>query len=85
MNRRLLRVVIGYNRVKYRLRLVGEPCEMASQAALVQQSSFMRALADHPELLLCGPARFETLSIKHNGSAWEAEAVAEVEEDTEGR
>lgn len=85
LDRRTFRLIAGWRRVKYKVRLTSLPCEFGTQEALHAQQSLMEDLRNHPELLHCGPARWQHLTIRHNGAAWEAEAYAEVEEDTEGR
>lgn len=40
------------------------------------QYAFLAFLANNPRLLACGPARYESLLIRHNGRAWVAEATA---------
>lgn len=85
LDRRTFRLVVGFNRVKYKVRLLSQPCAEGTQAAALQQSLIIEDIQSHPELLHCGPSRWQQLTIKHNGTAWEVEAQAEVEENTEGR
>lgn len=85
LDRRTFRLIVGFGRVKYKVRLIGEPCPVGTHAAAVQQSLMVEDINNHPELLHCGPSKWQQLTIRHNGTAWEVEAQAEVEEATEGR
>lgn len=81
--RKQTRVVVGKDRVRYSVTVTGDACEPGTHEALVHQYHFVRTIADNFDLLNCGSARFERVSIQHNGTAWEAKAQAEVDEKTE--
>lgn len=72
---------IGSNRVRYRVLLTGDDCPPKTHESRVHQSLFLRWLADNQTLLECGYNVFDRLVISHNGTCWQAEAEAEVDEE----
>ena len=82
--RKLTRVVIAPGLVRYSVRLTGDDCPQGTHEAKVQQYNFIQWLANNMPLLDCGPEKFESLSIRHNGTCWEANAQSEANEDTDG-
>lgn len=83
INRKFTRVIIAPGFVRYSVRLTGEDCPQGTQEAKIQQYNFMQWLAGNMPLLDCGTEKFESLSIRHNGTCWEANAQAEASEDTD--
>ena len=73
---------IGPGRIRYRVVITGEECIPETMESRVRQEIFMRELADTPALLHCGYHVFQKLIVKHNGICWQAEAEAEVDEET---
>lgn len=71
---------LGNNRVRIRVVLVGDPCIAGTQEALMFYAMMMRQIADEPHLLQCGYSHPQRVYIHHNGSAWQVEAEAEIEE-----
>lgn len=82
-SRTVKRVVIAPNRVRYKIRLTHDECPKGTHEAMVRQFLFVQWLANNYDLLSCGPSRFETLKVYHDGSSWIAEAEAEVDEPTD--
>lgn len=70
-------------RTRYRIIITGDECPpLPTYEARFHQSLFLRWLADNQNLLECGYSVPERISITHNGTCWQAEAEAEVEETT---
>lgn len=84
VSRQVTRVVIAPGLVRYTVRVTGEDCPPGTHEAKVRQFDFMQWLAGNMPLLDCGPSKFETLSIRHNGTCWEVTVQAEAEENTDG-
>jgi len=86
VSRKVTRTVIdpgSPGRVRYAVTLTGEDCPRGTQEATVRQSLFLHWIADNQELLRCGVERWEHIRIKHNGTCWQLDAEAEVDEDTD--
>ncbi len=84
IERKVTRVVIAPGSVRYSVRVTGEECTKGTHHAKVEQFHFIQWIANNMHLVDCGPEKFESLSIRHNGTCWEANAQAEVQEDTDG-
>ena len=84
IERKVTRVVISPGTVRYSVRVTGEECIPNTHEAKIQQYHFIQWLAGNMHLVDCGPEKFESLSIRHNGQCWEANAQAEAQEDTDG-
>ncbi len=87
MNRTTNRVQVaqdltGGGRVRWVTTVEDDLTDEGTPQALARQHQFLQQLVDNPALLLCGPARFERLSIWHNGKCWMAQAQAHVDEQT---
>jgi len=82
MRRTLSQMMIAKGKTRYRVVLETDPCPPGSQQALIEQFRLLGSLADSPDLVSCGPARFQTLQMSHNGLGWVVEAEAVVEEET---
>ncbi len=61
---------------RWMLEIYDEPSEHGSDAMNRRQFEFLQALLERPDLLHCGPARFEKLTVEHNGQCWVAKAHA---------
>jgi hypothetical protein len=84
--RKINRVVISPGtpgRVRYMVRLTAEDCPKGSAEAEARQTLFLQWIADNQELLRCGIKRWEKIRIEHNGTCWQLDAEAEVDEDTD--
>ena len=79
MKRTLTEVKIDDTHTRWRVVLEDDPSEDGSEYSKVRQLLFLRTLGEHPELLMLGPHRFETLSIVHGAFCWVATAQATVE------
>jgi hypothetical protein len=78
MTRRQTKVGVG-GAVRYRVVIEGEPTPATGN----HQLAFLKLLATQgvdSGFLLCGMQPFSTLSISHNGNAWQAVAEAETTE-----
>lgn len=82
-SRKEVRVVIAPGRVRYKIRVTHDDCPKGTHEAMVRQFLFIQWLANNYDLLNCGPTRFETLRIFHDGICWVAEAEAEADEQTD--
>jgi hypothetical protein len=71
---------IGNDRVRIRVVLTGDACVSGTQEATILYWMMMRQIADEPHLLQCGYSHPQRVHIHHNGSAWQVEAEAEIEE-----
>lgn len=80
IQRRVRKTEIGPNRVRYRVLVTGEPCPPNTNEARHHQHYFLRWLVDNQSMLECGYSVFERLVVSHNGTCWQAEAEAEVDE-----
>jgi hypothetical protein len=77
MPREIKEIAMHDGRVRYVVTVIDEAFSDAYSAVpQMTQGLFLRYLADNPRLLECGPAPFESLTIRHNGRAWVAEAMA---------
>lgn len=81
IQRQVKTAVISPGRLRYRVIVTGEECPPHTHEAKHHQHLFMQWLTDNQTLLECGYSPFEKLSISHNGTAWEAIAEAEVDEE----
>lgn len=80
----MTRVVIhpgSPGRVRYAIQLTGEDCPKDTQESKARQFLFLHWIADNQPLLLCGPQVWSKLRIEHNGTCWQLDAEAEVDED----
>jgi len=77
------KAVIGVGRVRIRVLITGEECPPQTHEARVHQRLFIQWLADNQHMLECGYTIPERIAISHNGTCWQAEAEAEVDEPTE--
>jgi uncharacterized protein YciI len=80
MNRDLSSVDIGdHNTKRKRFFLVvqDDPSGPAQADIIRRQHDFLRMLVDTPQLLTCGPAFAERLTIYHDGERWTLRAEAE--------
>lgn len=80
INRDQRRATVAPGRVRYRVLVTTPECVPGSHESRVFQSLLMRLLADDLHLLNCGYAIPERITISHNGTCWQAEAEAEVDE-----
>jgi hypothetical protein len=73
---------IGTNRKRYRVVITGDDCPPPpTNEARRQQQLFLQALADPmQQLLICGYSFPSRITITHNGTCWQADAEAEVDE-----
>jgi hypothetical protein len=82
IQRSVKKTVIGPGRVRYRVLVTGYDCQQGTNDARAHYYHFLRWLADNQHLLDCGYSIAERVTIRHNGSCWQAEAEAEVNEET---
>lgn len=82
LQRQVKKTEIAPGRVRYRVIILGDECPQGTLEARKRQFDFMRELADNVNLLDCGYSPFQRLSIRHNGTCWQAEAEAEADEVT---
>lgn len=81
IHRQVRKAEIGTNRFRYRVLITGDECPPRTYESRVLQSIFLRELADNQAVLECGYNVFDRLVISHNGTCWQAEAEAEVDEE----
>lgn len=79
--RQVRRVSIGPGRVRIRVVLTGPTCQAHTERARVAQAQMLQAVARDPTLLACGYQPFEKAVITHNGTCWQVEAEADVDEE----
>lgn len=82
ISRQVRKTVIGPGRVRYRVLVTGDECPPLTHESRQHQFLFLHWLADNQNLLECGYSVFERLTVTHNGTCWQAEVEAEVDEDT---
>jgi hypothetical protein len=80
IQRTIRRSEIGSGRIRYRVIIVGEECTPQTQESRQHQHLFMCWLADNQHMFECGYNIPTKITISHNGTAWQAEAEAEVDE-----
>lgn len=83
IKRQVRKVPVAPGRVRYRIIVTGEDCPPSTHEARAHQFLFLQWLADNQPLLQCGYSVPERILISHNGTCWQAEAEAEVEEAVE--
>jgi hypothetical protein len=83
IHRQVRRVEIAPGMVRYRVLITGEDCPINTNEAKIHQTLFLDWLMDNKEMLNCGYQPFQKMSIRHNGTSWQAELEAEVEEPTD--
>lgn len=81
ISRQVRKTQIAPGRWRYRVVVTGEECPPDTHESRQHQYLFMHWLADNQPLLECGYSVFEKLTVSHNGTCWQAEAEAEVDED----
>lgn len=81
ISRQVRKTQIGEGRWRYRVVVTGEECPPHTHEARQHQHLFLHWLADNQALLECGYSVFDRLTVSHNGTCWQAEAEAEVDED----
>jgi hypothetical protein len=82
IQRQMRRAEIGPGRVRYRITITGEECPPYTHEARQHQWLFLEWLAGNQQMLACGYSIPERIVISHNGSCWQAECEAEVDEPT---
>jgi hypothetical protein len=82
IQRKVLRAEIGTNRVRYRVIVTGEECPPHTHEARQHQYLFLQWIAENQAMIQCGYSIPERISISHNGTSWQADCEAEVEEQT---
>jgi hypothetical protein len=80
LQRTVRKVRIGPGLMRYRVLITGEECPPRTHEARQHQFLFLHWLADNQTMLECGYAIPERISVTHNGTCWQAEAEADVEE-----
>lgn len=71
---------VGTTQARYTIRVEDDPSQPGTHEIVVRQFGFLRELCDAPEILNCGPSRFESLTVSHSGTCWVATASAVVDE-----
>lgn len=66
--------------VRYRVVVTGDNCPPNTHEARIHQNLFLHWLADNQHMLSCGYSAPDKIAISHNGTSWQAEAEAIVEE-----
>jgi hypothetical protein len=82
--RKMTRVVLypgSPGKVRYSIQLTGEDCQKGTAEAKARGFLFLHWIADNQPLLACGPQQWEKMRIEHNGTCWQLDAEAEVDED----
>ncbi len=82
IQRQVRRTEIGHNRVRYRVIVTGEECPPQTHESRIHQSLFLQWIADNQAMLQCNYSIPEKLTVTHNGTCWQVEAEAEVDEPT---
>ncbi len=82
IQRQMRRAEIGAGRVRYRVLITGEECPPHTHEARQHQFLFIQWVAENQAMLQCGYSVPERIVISHNGTQWQAECEAEVEETT---
>lgn len=82
MRKSLKRIPVGERRTRYIVTYFGETVdlELGDLDVHHKQVLMLRTLADQPELLVCGAARFQKMAMNFNGSEWVVEMQAVVDE-----
>ena len=81
IQRQVKKAAISPGRIRFRVLVTGEECRPHTHEARVHQHLFLQWLADNQAMLECGYSIFDRLVISHNGTCWQAEAEAEVDEE----
>jgi len=82
--RKVTRVVVepgNPGTARYSVKLTAEDCPKGTQEADIRRSLLLHWIADNQELLRCGTGHWSNLRIHHNGTCWQVDVEAEVEED----
>lgn len=69
--------------MKHRVLITGEECPAKTHEARQHQYLFLQWIADNQHMLECGYTIPEKIVITHNGTCWQAEAEADVEESSD--
>jgi hypothetical protein len=72
------KVPVGGNQDRHMVRLEGPFVSMGTREFEEERYNLLKDLVQFPELLECGPARFQTLKVSYNGNSWIAELEAVV-------
>jgi hypothetical protein len=76
VKRKLTKVDIGGGQSIVTVKIISDYCEPSSILSKHYQLQLLKDLTTSPELLNCGFATFEKLSMKHTGEHWEIEMFA---------
>jgi hypothetical protein len=71
---------IGPKRIRYRVLITGDSCPPHTHEARIHQHLFLQWVAENQAMLQCGYSIPEKIAISHNGTCWQAECEAEVDE-----
>ena len=83
IQRHVRKIEVAPGLVRYRVLVTGEECPQHTHESRIHLNLFIHWLADNQTLLECGLNILDTMRISHNGSCWQAEVEAEVEEAPE--
>jgi hypothetical protein len=79
MHRVVTSTDLGEGRIRFRVHIESDQCELASGLEEPTKRVLLQNFADNPALLTCGMTPFQTLKMSHNGMVWIVEAEAIVE------
>jgi hypothetical protein len=82
IQRTVRKASIGPGRVRYRVIITGDDCPFQTHESRIHQNLFLHWLADNQAMLACGYSVPDSIRVSHNGTAWQAECEAEVDEAT---
>lgn len=77
MNRKVSKMDIGPDEVRYRTTLESDDCIEKTPESVFFQFELLRMIGTDPSLTACGLSHFQSLKMWHNGERWiiEVEAV----------
>jgi hypothetical protein len=79
MRKSTKQIAIGLHEVRHIVTLIGDRISMGEQEKVMSQYEMLRQLVAQPELMICGPQRFEDLHMYWSGSEWVIEMKVTVE------
>jgi hypothetical protein len=80
MIRNIYKARVNESTVRYRCILTDEPSPKGTDAARIRAYMFLQQVLDTPDLMYCGLAPFQTLTMYHSNASWVIELQAEVSE-----
>lgn len=80
MQKNTFKVRLDEKNVKYRIVIKTDECFPNTDESEVLKFDLLSTIAHNKHVSACGSQGWDTLSIRHNGICWVAEAIATVEE-----